>query len=908
MLVFYWDDAGADTKVTINETTVSTTPKLTQIESVLDMEDGTIPTEVTTTGSWQIIDGGSKGSAKCLYIDGVNTNSLTLSHSTAVAVKMDVKVEYVSSARVAVYTNDILRNNLSDYENGTPGITPGWQTVTIPMPQTTDATVALKFNNPVSSAPRELWVDNIQFLDEVEPPMARQSDWSGGAGQTGEMLDATMFDSQVNVDFTSIPGEFTADYTIDPIGYYGMINFDGKMVVATNKGVFSYDPSTGDWDYLFSEIIYRFTEHNGYLYGYFGYNIYEFDGTSKNYGYGYNGWKLHSTVNTISDQGIYSMTSFDGELLLGTRKNSKGYVYSWNGSAWIQKGGLFEVAPLVMKEYDGELFAGTHWNAKVYKWSVTAWVNVLSPGYMGCGTMAVFNDELYVGMYSSNYITGKIYKYDGTSWLQVYAGLGITSITVADSKLYAVTNSGSGDGILVSSDGASFTTAHASPLTSETDIYEIGSDGTNLYYGGYTGTLTGDFYTNGAINNKLNYAALISSQLPASETGIIKAEVVADIPSNTGVNVSVQGITANNTNWFDITNGQFFDTEDTQFKYKLNLWSADAASAPTVSEVIISEKMPQSITFSAIAEKTYTDEDFELNAYSNSALDISYTSSDVNVATVIGNTVSIVGLGSCNIIASQAGNDLYIPAEASQGLVVIKANPVISAWPTATEITYGQTLEAATLSIGTASIDGSFDYNDDTTAPDAGSESQAVTFTPTDTDNYNTVGGTVSVTVAKATLTVTADNKFRLRGEANPEFTYEIAGYVAEDNVGIIDVLPTANCVADEFSIVGEYDIIASGGSDNNYDFSYADGTLTVDFATHFKANKSTVVSIWPNPTEGKLNVSSELVNKKYTICAISGSLVESGTVTESVMNLETLAAGIYILKIENNSFRVVIK
>jgi hypothetical protein len=85
---------------------------------------------------------------------------------------------------------------------------------------------------------------------------------------------------------------------------------------------------------------------------------------------------------------------------------------------------------------------------------------------------------------------------------------------------------------------------------------------------------------------------------------------------------------------------------------------------------------------------------------------------------------------------------------------VNKATPTITTWPSASAITYSQTLADSTLTGGSTSIPGGFVFTTPTTAPVAGTASQNVTFTPTDTDNYNTVAGTVSVTVNKATPTV----------------------------------------------------------------------------------------------------------------------------------------------------------
>jgi hypothetical protein len=86
---------------------------------------------------------------------------------------------------------------------------------------------------------------------------------------------------------------------------------------------------------------------------------------------------------------------------------------------------------------------------------------------------------------------------------------------------------------------------------------------------------------------------------------------------------------------------------------------------------------------------------------------------------------------------------------------VTKTTPSISAWPAASSLTYGQTLASSTLTGGSSTPAGSFAWTAGSTIPSAGTASYSVTFTPTDTTDYTTVTGTVSVTVAKATPTIT---------------------------------------------------------------------------------------------------------------------------------------------------------
>jgi hypothetical protein len=91
----------------------------------------------------------------------------------------------------------------------------------------------------------------------------------------------------------------------------------------------------------------------------------------------------------------------------------------------------------------------------------------------------------------------------------------------------------------------------------------------------------------------------------------------------------------------------------------------------------------------------------------------------------------------------------YDIAYNTAAFTINKANPPITAWPTASAITYGQTLAFSTLSGGTTTVIGSFGFTTPGTAPNAGTASQDVTFTSTDT-NYHNNAGTASVTVNKA--------------------------------------------------------------------------------------------------------------------------------------------------------------
>jgi hypothetical protein len=147
------------------------------------------------------------------------------------------------------------------------------------------------------------------------------------------------------------------------------------------------------------------------------------------------------------------------------------------------------------------------------------------------------------------------------------------------------------------------------------------------------------------------------------------------------------------------------------------------------------------------------------------------TGQALSSSTLTGGTASVAGTFTWSApatvppLGSTAESVTFTPNDAADyntvtGTVTVTVNgkttPTVSAWPTASALTYGQTLSSSTLNGGTASVAGSFSWTTPTTAPGAGTPTESVTFTPNDTADYNTVAGTVTVTVSKATPTVSA--------------------------------------------------------------------------------------------------------------------------------------------------------
>jgi hypothetical protein len=71
----------------------------------------------------------------------------------------------------------------------------------------------------------------------------------------------------------------------------------------------------------------------------------------------------------------------------------------------------------------------------------------------------------------------------------------------------------------------------------------------------------------------------------------------------------------------------------------------------------------QTISFSPLVDKASSDSSFPLTAVASSGLTISYVSSNPSVAMVVGDIVTITGVGSTTITAMQLGDDRFHPAD-----------------------------------------------------------------------------------------------------------------------------------------------------------------------------------------------------------------------------------------------------
>ena len=94
--------------------------------------------------------------------------------------------------------------------------------------------------------------------------------------------------------------------------------------------------------------------------------------------------------------------------------------------------------------------------------------------------------------------------------------------------------------------------------------------------------------------------------------------------------------------------------------------------------------------------------------------------------------------------------------------------------------------------------------------------------------NYEITFNEGKLTVAKAALSVTADNKETTYGAEAPAFTVAYEGFIGEETEAVLTGELAFACEYAAGSNAGEYTITPSGLTADNYDITFNNGTLTV--------------------------------------------------------------------------------
>ena len=96
--------------------------------------------------------------------------------------------------------------------------------------------------------------------------------------------------------------------------------------------------------------------------------------------------------------------------------------------------------------------------------------------------------------------------------------------------------------------------------------------------------------------------------------------------------------------------------------------------------------------------------------------------------------------------------------------------------------------------------------------------------------NYNDSYVNGMLTITKAKLTVAAEDKSCVQNDERlPEWTIRYEGFKNGETEDVLDEKPMVLCTATSTSVAGEFVIYLQGGQDNNYEYQFVDGTLTIE-------------------------------------------------------------------------------
>lgn len=143
-----------------------------------------------------------------------------------------------------------------------------------------------------------------------------------------------------------------------------------------------------------------------------------------------------------------------------------------------------------------------------------------------------------------------------------------------------------------------------------------------------------------------------------------------------------------------------------------------------------------------------------------------------------------------------------------------------------TSLEYDASEHTANVWLGSADLTVGADYSITTnTLTNAGSISPTIT-------GIGTYSGSISsgttLTITKAPLTITADDKTKQYRDAVPTLTATYSGFKGSETNSVLSTQPTLSTSANQNSNVGDYPITISSATATNYTITHVNGQLTI--------------------------------------------------------------------------------
>ena len=257
------------------------------------------------------------------------------------------------------------------------------------------------------------------------------------------------------------------------------------------------------------------------------------------------------------------------------------------------------------------------------------------------------------------------------------------------------------------------------------------------------------------------------------------------------------------------------------------------------AEFVVAKADP-ALSVSEVTDKDYGEETFRLNVSNKGDGLKTYASSDDKVATVDENgMVTIVGTGTATLTVSLAESANYTADQKEVTITVRKLGRSLVIDKLSYKVTYGAPAFKITAKAKDTESDIRFasdnkkvaTVSEDGTVTIGNAGTAKITVSMDESQNYLAVSREVIITVAPKNITVTADNKNKIAGKADPVLTYTAKGLVGKDTLSGITVRRKAG------EKVGIYPITVSqaSGSNPNYRITFRKGIFTIEQADQSK-------------------------------------------------------------------------
>ena len=186
----------------------------------------------------------------------------------------------------------------------------------------------------------------------------------------------------------------------------------------------------------------------------------------------------------------------------------------------------------------------------------------------------------------------------------------------------------------------------------------------------------------------------------------------------------------------------------------------------SASGTLVIAKASQTISFAALANKTFGDPAFSVSATATSGLTVTFAVGASDKCTIAGSTVTLTGAGSCTVTASQAGDANYnAAAPVAQSFTIAPAAATVTL--NGLSQTYDGTPRVVTATTSPAGLTVTITYDGSATAP-TNAGSYAVVGTISDPNYTGSASGTLVVGKADQTITFAALTDKTL---GDPDFT-----------------------------------------------------------------------------------------------------------------------------------------